>query len=170
MALFPRSDYAEMLAVPGGEDIDALHCTLAFLGQDVTDMSDGNLGAAVGAIADSYTSIEANVFGHAIFNPDAPGDGDDPAGVYLLTDSPELDKVYNEIIDAVEGAFPIPEQHVPWIPHVTCSYGRPPLVGQYTGPIIFDRLGFAFAGDTSFYPLVGASLNASVASLTPWSL
>lgn len=154
VALFPRSDYAEMLAVAGGEPMEDLHVTLVFLGTDVSDQPDGGLGSSVDQIAGSFSEITASVFGHAVFNPDSP----DPAGVYLINGngSGDLAQLQQEVLQAAQMSFPIPEQHTPWIPHITVAYGNPPQIGQYTGDIVFDRIGFAFAGQTQFYPLLGA--------------
>lgn len=168
IALFPRTDFAQMLAVPGGEPEDDMHLTLVFLGDDVTMLDPAHLGAIVGRIADSYVEeITARVFGHALFNPDG-AEGRDPCGVYLVGHSPELAQLHRDVREAVEGAVPIPEQHDPWVPHCTASYGSQmpdgmPLVGEYTGEVIFDRLGLSLAGETQFYPFVGNTSQALTA-------
>ena len=167
LALWPRSDYAEMLAIDGGEPQDDLHLTLVYLGDDVTGSDPGTLGDALQQISGSYTAIDATIFGHAIFNPDT----EDPAGVYLLSDSPELDQLHDEVLEAAQIGYPdLPPQHVPWCPHVTCSWGSPATVGQYTGPVVFDRLGLSFAGQTEFFPLLGVGINASRGPLPHWPL
>ena len=155
VALFPRSDYAEMLAVPGGEPIEDLHVTLAFLGEDVTSTSPRSLGAAIARVVDQYPGpIAAKIFGHAIFNPDG-NEGFDPCAVYLVGHSPDLPQIHKDILEAADQTFPLPEQHEPWLPHITAGYGQvgnPPEIGEYTGEVIFDRVGLAFAGRTQFYP------------------
>lgn len=159
VALFPRSDYAEMLAVPGGEPVEDLHCTLVYLGSDVTGTSDGGLGSALDEIVGSYSEISARIFAHSVFNPDAPGDGiDDSCGVYLLGNSPELDQIHDDVLEAAQVAYPIPEQHVPWIPHITTGYNMAP--GTYVGDIVFDRIGLRFAGQDQDYPLLGVGVMA----------
>lgn len=155
VALFPRSDYAEMLAVPGGEPIEDLHVTLAFLGEDVTSTSPRALGAAIARVVDQYPGpIVAKIFGHAIFNPDG-SEGRDPCAVYLVGHSPDLPQIHDDILAAADRTFPLPEQHEPWLPHLTCAYARNgtvPEIGEYTGDVIFDRIGLAFMGDTQFFP------------------
>lgn len=162
IALYPRPDFAQMLSVPGGEPEDDMHLTLVFLGDDVSTIDPGALGAVLGRIADSYVEeISARVFGHALFNPDG-AEGRDPCGVYLVGHSPELAQLHRDVREAAENApFPIPEQHDPWCPHMTASYASQmdgtPLVGEYTGEVIFDRLGLALAGNTQFFPFVGVT-------------
>lgn len=152
VALYPRPDFAQMLAVPGGEPEEDLHVTLVFLGDDVGYQSPDGIARAVAQLSDSGGEISARIFGHAVFNPD----GDDPCGVYLVGHSPELAQLHDAVVQAVTDVFPLPDQHEPWIPHITAGYAGDagePQVGEYTGEVIFDRLGLAFAGQTQFYPL-----------------
>ena len=151
VALYPRSDYAQMLAVPGGEPVDDLHLTLVFLGDDVGYQDPGPLAAATARVADSYDEITGRVFGHAVFNPDGH-EGHDPCAVYLVGHSSDLAHIHTDAVEATGNAFPIPDQHEPFIPHITASYKFPGEIGEYTGEVIFDRIGLAFAGDTQFFP------------------
>jgi 2'-5' RNA ligase len=173
IALFPRTDFAQMLAVPGGEPEDDLHLTLVFLGDDVSTLDPANLGAIVGRVADSYTEITARIFGHAVLNPDG-AEGRDPCGVYLVGHSPELSQLHDDVREAAEMGAQIPEQHDPWLPHITAGYasqmGESTQVREYTGEVIFDRLGLAVAGETQFYPFHGASIAAAYTSLAHWPL
>lgn len=169
IALYPRSDFAQMLAVPGGEPIEELHVTLVFLGDNVGYQSPDPLARACHQISDSYGEIAAEIFAHAVFNPDGNG-GKDPCGVYLVGHASDLTKIHEDAIQAAEQAFPIPEQHDPWIPHLTAGYASQDgaaQVGEYTGQVIFDRLGLAFAGQTQFFPFHGAAMVAASLSLFP---
>lgn len=156
VALYPRSDFTDMLTVSGGEAPDDLHVTLVYAGEDVSGMPVDSLANAVEQVAQHYTAITSRVFGHAIFNPD-----EDPCGVYLLGNSPELAQLHDEIEEVASGVVDLPDQHSPWIPHITCSYGSPPTIGQFIGDVVFDRLGIAWAGQTEFFPLVGSTVTAS---------
>ena len=171
VALYPRSDYAQMLAVPGGEPVDDLHLTLVFLGDDVGYQDPGPLAAATARVADSYDEITGRVFGHAVFNPDGH-EGHDPCAVYLVGHSSDLAHIHTDAVEAAGNAFPIPDQHEPWLPHITAGYseessihpnegGSPLAIGEYTGEVIFDRLGLAFAGDTQFFPFHSADMTAA---------
>lgn len=156
IALFPRIDYANRLAVPGGESPADLHCTLVFLGTDVSperfpleEMSNG-----CQRIADLYGSVPARVFGQAIFNPDTQ----EPAAVYLVNDvdnSSRLAQVHHDALELAETLYNLPDQHSPWHAHVTASYsGYPGIVGRFTGDIVFDRLVLAVAGQQISFPLI----------------
>lgn len=172
VALYPRSDVTDILAVPGGEAPEEMHCTLVYLGNDVTDEpAPIDLHNALGQLADRYTTIAARVFAHAVFNPDGYMDRD-PAGVYLLGDSHDLDDLHKEVNQyAGENLPDFPEQHAPWLPHITASYGNPPEIGQYTGGVLFDRIGLAWAGQVEFYPLIGShAMTAAQGPLPHWPL
>lgn len=160
VALYPREDDAANLAIPGGVPPEELHVTLAYVGEDVTGINPDPLPHAVANVTDSIAVITAYILGPALFNPDGGVDGDkDPCAVYLVSDSEQLPDVYDAMLDAVTGAVPdLPEQHVPWVPHITAGYDLPIEQLTYTGPVMFDRIGLAFAGDTHYFPLVGVTL------------
>lgn len=158
VALVPRADDAHKLVLPGGEPIDDLHVTLAYLGEDVSDQDPGQLQAGVAHIASSFTVITARIMGHAQFNPDGGDDGTkDPCSVYLVSDSEQLPDLHSQIIELAQHAVNLPVQHQPWIPHITAGYGLDPKQLSYTGPILFDRIQFAFQGSDHFYPLLGST-------------
>jgi hypothetical protein len=172
VALYPRSDFTDVLAVPGGERPEDMHCTLVYLGDNVLELPPPiDLLNDVGQLADQYTTVVARVFAHAVFNPDGYNDSD-PAGVYLLGNSHDLNQLQREVLQAAEADFPdLPEQHSPWIPHVTASYGDPPEVGQYTGGVEFDRLGVAWGDDVQYFPLIGSAVHAAANGNSPhWPL
>lgn len=121
--------------------------------------------------------LSASIFSHAVFNPNGDG-GRDPATVYLLDGTGHRDaidqlamEVQARARDAV-GAAMFPEQHRPYIPHVTAGYGVPADQLTYTGPVEFDRLRVVIADNVTDYPLGGgdASLVASAATLPPASI
>lgn len=158
IALYPRQDYAHMLAVPGGESPDELHVTLAYLGEDVSDLDPAPLAHLVARLTDPATTITARIMGHAIFNPDGGGpDGDkDPCAVYLVGDTEQIPELHRDLLEGLD-SFPVPPQHSPFIPHLTAGYSLPIAALSYAGPVEFDRVGLAFAGDTHFFPLMGST-------------
>jgi hypothetical protein len=161
IALYPRADDAYKLAVPGGEPPEELHVTLAFLGDDVSGIDPTDLLNQLPQVLDNVTVITARIMGHALFNPDGgddPEDPKEPCAVYLVGDSEQLPELHSDIMDLIRGYPSVPEQHVPWIPHVTGGYSLPIDALSYTGPVLFDRVGLAFAGNTKFFPLMGSTL------------
>ncbi|WP_344613341.1 hypothetical protein [Dactylosporangium salmoneum] len=162
LALIPTSQDAARLAVDGGEDPDELHCTIAYLGKaDQLDAAARQaLIASVTAACTGMPVVDADVFAAALFNPG----GDEPCLVALLSGD-LLDAVHHFLLETV--ALPPVGQHAPWIPHVTLRYGDDVLrlsgalaatagrmqAGQ-VGPVRFDRLRIAFAGELVDIPLL----------------
>lgn len=115
--------------------------------------------------------LEAAIFAHAVFNPN----GDEPATVYLLDgagDREAIEWLRNDVVGQVRDAIGdvnFPDQHQPFVPHVTAGYRLDPGQVTYTGPVIFDRIRVAIGDDVVDYPLGGgdAVLVASAADLPP---
>ncbi|OBY33539.1 2'-5' RNA ligase family protein [Mycolicibacter kumamotonensis] len=154
-ALYPRRDFAEALVVEGGEPVEDMHVTLAYFGEDVSDLPADTVARAVASVADQYThAIEARVMGHAIFNPDGGPTGKfDPCIVYLIGDSQEIGPLRQQIVEACGSVLPnMHKQHEPFIPHCTAAYAIQKLT--YTGPIVFDRISIDWAGQHMDFPLL----------------
>jgi len=154
IALYPRRDFAEAMAVDGGEPVEDLHLTLAYLGQDVTDLPKDDLVAAIAALADGLGhAVTARVFAHAIFNPDGgPNSDRDPCCVYLIGDCEFLTPLRELVQEKCQARFNLPDQHEPFCPHVTAAYAVQRL--DFTGPIVFDRLCVDWAGEQIEFPLL----------------
>lgn len=155
VALYPRSDDARQMSLPGGEPVQDLHLTLAYLGEDVSQMDPGGLSQVLGDIAHSFPKINARVMGHATFNPDGGDDGSsDPCAVYIISDSEDLDELHREVRDRTEEQVNLPTQHTPWLPHVTAGYALDANRLTFTGQVTFDRIGLRFAGQSKDFPLL----------------
>lgn len=156
VALIPSDEHAAQLAHPRGEAQDQLHVTLAYLGDDVTGWDMGQrravLDAVLGATA-GLGPIEARAFGHTTFNPDGGADGDrDPCAVYMIGDTPELVPARDAVVAGLQG-MDLPEQHAPYVPHLTAGYGLQAADLSYTGPVLLDRLLIALGGEHTVIPL-----------------
>lgn len=118
--------------------------------------------------------LEGRIFAHAVFNPNGDN-GRDPATVYLLDgqgDREAIEWLHNDVVHQVRNALGdvnFPDQHSPYIPHVTAGYDVEPGQVTYTGPVMFDRIRVAIGDDVVDYPLGGgdAVLVASAADLPP---
>ena len=162
VALYPRTDDALKMAIPGGEPPQDMHVTLAYCGEDVSDLGDpGQLAQRLQEIANTFTVIDARIMGHATFNPDGGDPEDereqDPCAVYLVSDSDQLPDLHTAVLDAVNQEFSIPRQHLPWIPHITAGYGLDAAQLSFTGPVLLDRIGLAWGGGTHYFPLLGST-------------
>lgn len=116
--------------------------------------------------------LQAGIFAHAVFNPNGDN-GHSPATVYLLDgtgDREAIDWLRNDVVGQVRtavGDVNFPDQHQPFVPHVTAGYNLDASQVTYTGPVIFDRIRVAIGDDVVDYPLGGgeAVLVASAADL-----
>jgi hypothetical protein len=151
------------LAVDGGDPADELHLTLAYLGDDVSQMSNATreaLKAHVAQIAGDISPIDGHIMGHALWNPDGGPDGDrDPCSVYQLQNHPRISDVREWALDGATrhlGAD-MPEQHPGFLPHVTAGYGLTPDTLRGAGPVQFNAMRLALGNEVTDYPLSGRS-------------
>jgi hypothetical protein len=150
VALLPRLADAENLVVPGGEPLEDLHCTIVYLGEDVRGQDPTELISQLDYVSANFSPIEANIFGIAQFNPDGP----EPCMVYIVGGAPDITGLFRELKGFVEDRYPgAHEQHDPFCPHVTAGYNLTPEQVTYTGPVLFDRLTLAWAGDKQDFDL-----------------
>lgn len=162
VALLPANP--EALTVPGGTPADQMHLTLAFLGDDVTAWTDTRrrlLAHAVWSFAHHLAEpITARVMAHALFNPDGGPDQDRaPCQVYLVADSDRLAPARDTVDTTMRLTLgdDYPTQHEPFLPHITALVGsrnEPPAANlTFTGPVVFNRVALALAGDWSIAPI-----------------
>jgi hypothetical protein len=157
IALVPTAEDAARLTVDGGEDPDELHLTLAYFGDN------GPIGAAarqqlfadLGAAVNGMPVVEGNAFAPAVFNPA----GDEPCRV-VLVGGDTLDGVHHFLMDVLRLPGGV-TRHAPWMPHITLAYGGDlssleDLVARL-GPVSFDRVRLAIAGQHVDIPLVAAT-------------
>ncbi|WP_225846900.1 ADP-ribosyltransferase [Streptomyces sp. HPF1205] len=168
IALMPTAEDAERLALnaTGSEPADELHLTLFYLGEgaDWDDEHRADLIDRLRARApDVGEAVAARAFGANQWN----ADGDEPCWVWSVgddrdrpQDAPTLETARWAATYALEDMHRQPElpaQQTPWQPHVCAAYTRSPslltAMNQRLGPIRFDRLRVAFAGDTTDIPL-----------------
>jgi hypothetical protein len=146
IALVPADPDA--LVVEGGDPAEQLHLTLAYLGEDVTAWGEEQRAAVLDAVrqlAEVTPPVEAEVMGHAAFNPTGANDRE-PCAVYLVS---------GDMQPALKGeaaAFDVSE-HPVFLPHVTAGYGLDPGALSFVGPLVFDRLRVALGEEVTDYPL-----------------
>ncbi len=150
VALLPRADQAEKLAVAGLEDASELHVTLVFLGEGANyDAAERlRMQAFVSESAMYVEPLVCDLWAVAQFNPHTA----DTATVYLVGHGP-LENAKNILEPWSEH---IPEQHRPWVPHMTIGYHTNITKLEHVGSsVTFDRVRLAFAGEYFDYPLTG---------------
>ncbi|QKW06939.1 hypothetical protein HUT18_11575 [Streptomyces sp. NA04227] len=165
IALVPTEEDAERLALaaPGAEPARELHLTLVYLGEaaDWDEEHRSDLVDRLRSISADLEAFAGRAFGANQWN----ADGDDPCWVWSVgddreVDGPGLDAARQAASYALEGMHRQPElpaQHSPWQPHVCAAYSRSPALlsamNERLGPVRFDRLRVAFAGEHTDIPL-----------------
>lgn len=170
IALMPTPEDAARLAIEGGETADQLHLTLYFLGEgeDFSDEQRNALSDAIGS-AMGYVGtgpVTARVFGAAHWNAGS----DSPSWVWSVgddrdaeLDAPRLDDARTVAAEGLlqSGLFAeMPTQHSPWQPHICAAYSDELdliiALEERLGPVTFDRIRLAFAGEHTDIPLADA--------------
>ena len=161
IALIPTQGNIDRLAVENGEHPDELHCTVLYLGE-AADLPD----EAFEAVMDSIVAVaEANAFEEqrgpvvadgfnvSLFNPHHEEKETcvvlGLSGSHLASLGHRLREGVLETLESL--GVSIPEQHEPWIPHVTLAYtddhGKVPEYADRTGEVTFDRIRLALGND-----------------------
>jgi hypothetical protein len=152
VALYPSDVDAQRLAIPGGAPAEELHLTLVDYGEDVRGLTDVALRRRLDdLVTDHPEPIDAQVFGHAIFNPNDEQRG--PSTVYIVGDSLELASLRQQVLSFSQELLEPLVQHEPWIPHMTAGYGALETELKYTGAVRFDRIGLRWAGSITYWQL-----------------
>lgn len=166
VAFVPSAADCERLAVGGGEPVEQLHMTAAYLGEaaDWDDANRAQLLAAVSDLADQIPPWPAQGFAVSLMNPD----GSDPAAVLGIGGPETADAQGMAATTLAAFAHLMPEQHRPHVSHVTLAYQhhrdfarQMPGYVQRCGPVNFDRLRVAFAGEVIDFALTGATMTAA---------
>lgn len=170
IALVPSEADATRLTLDGdgAEPVEDLHLTLAYLGEAAgwTPTQTNDLRTWVATLAPELSPITANLFGVNHWNPG----GEYPAWVWAVGDSedgPNLEDAHRtawHALRTMDNRPEMPEPHSPWVAHVTGAYSTDtwPLeeMAARLGPVTFDRIRIAFAGDHTDIPL-GQELEAA---------
>lgn len=167
VALVPSDADAKRLKLRDGKPLDELHATLIYLGEadDISKRTREALVARLRAlVVDAPLRVfDAEGFGISVFNP--PGHGRDDGKqrdtcVVLQLGGGEVDRTHTLVANGIRqvDGLKLPEQHVPWVPHVTLAYTDEfaealPRAVLRVGPVTFDRLRLAFGGDVVDVPL-----------------
>jgi 2'-5' RNA ligase len=136
-------DAAVKLQIPGGETWDALHLTLAYLGDSTSMGSDAEskLYQLISQFAAGQQPLEGTVSGIGLFNNTEEGETN---AFYASFDSPGLPRFRQGLIDLLQSNGLMPVQNHGFTPHITLAYvpkGLPiPNVELPQVPIIFTKV------------------------------
>ncbi|MCX5326286.1 phage minor head protein [Streptomyces sp. NBC_00120] len=168
IALMPCAEDAERLAldIDGAEPAHELHLTLFYLGEGA-DWADDQRADLIDELQGNASYLDGPVYGRAFGTNQWNADGDSPCWVWAVGDDPDsvdegplLNQARNRAVGALENTHRQPElpaQHSPWQPHVCAAYSDSSdllaAMNARLGPIRFDRLRVAFAGEYTDIPL-----------------
>ncbi|MEW2066654.1 phage minor head protein [Streptomyces sp. NPDC007346] len=168
IALIPTAEDAERLAIEGGEAVEELHLTLYFLGAgaDWSEDQRTELIDNVRTKVQEHGLADDLVYGRAFGANHWNAGSDEPSWVWSVgddrdrpDDAPTLQSAHWAATYALEDRHgpDIPAQHTPWAAHVCAAYsddpGLLPELEARLGPVTFDRIRVAFAGEHTDIPL-----------------
>jgi 2'-5' RNA ligase len=172
VALRPSAEDAARLAVDGGEPADQLHTTLMYLGAaaDIPEGAQSRIIEAIRGLAEGMPPLTVDGFAVSAFNPGDANDRDPCIVLGLSGDG--LDDVHGHVVEALlnlqsePAGFTLPEQHAPWQPHITLIYtddmSMVEKLADRVGPVTFDAIRVAFAGEVTDIPLGPTPENPSI--------
>lgn len=122
VALYPPIELARELALPGGEDPEELHVTLAYLGRRAS-VGDLELLRRALAVVARQPVLAGRVGGIGIFPPSESSKG--RAVAWVPVDVPGLVELRQEVIRALGSAGEEPASSHGYTPHITLEYLAP---------------------------------------------
>lgn len=144
----PR-EVAEALHV-GGEDVEDMHVTLAYLGRlgrDVSSAQISELRSLVALFASQVAPMSGRIGGHGRFAASETSDGMDV--FYASVDVPGLPRMRESLVRAIAPVAASSDKHG-FTPHVTLAYVHPmeqsPSLSVPDLPVVFDRLSLTVGG------------------------
>jgi 2'-5' RNA ligase len=169
VALPIRGDLAAELASFGGEDVDNMHVTLAYLGK-AAGVDRERLSNLVSAYALEASPLTGRIAGYAVFVNDTG------RVLVALPDVPGLNEWRAELANRLNAAgFEVADTHG-FTPHITIMYEDTDAPALFDGTVLavsakppqatltFDTCVVAYGEDWTDYPLEGGQGNLSVAA------
>ena len=154
-------DVARTIAVPGGEDPDDLHVTIAYLGK-TADLDRATIEATLARV--SGAPLEGTIGGIGRF-PGSHIEG--LQAVWVPVDVPGLSEFRNHVVAVLDGAGVAQGSEHGYTPHVTLDYVAPDQPSPPPVPSInvgWSSFTFVWDGERREYPLTGGSAAATAAA------
>ncbi|MGI5247783.1 phage protease [Dactylosporangium sp. CA-139066] len=162
VALVPSEADARRLAVDDGLPAAELHLTLLFLG-DAAEWDEPARAALRDAAQTLHGDgvVEGDGFALSVFNP---GSDDKDTCIVLGVGGEQVAAFHTKVTETLP-ADGVPAQHEPWVAHISLVYSddlaKVAALVDRTGPVTFDRLRVAFAGDITDIPLTATTQAAA---------
>lgn len=158
--------------VDGGTPAGEVHCTLAYLGDDMSVLTDAHRSALlteVAALARDERPAVTRIFARSTWNPDGGPSGDKtPCAVYELEHTAQMAGLASSAqarARDVLGAL-LPDQHQPFRPHITAGFGVDVSLLKASGPVELPVLRLALGDDVADFALGGQDPRASLTGRT----
>ncbi len=146
------------MAIPGGEDWDELHLTLAYLGKRdrISDQVIAAMQETCDVFARSNAPLEGRIAGLGMFDATENSDGKDV--IYAKPDVPGIMEFREQLARALTATGAVVASNFAFTPHMTLAYVEPgefPEASVQRLPVRFDTITFSVGGDRTDYPLSG---------------
>jgi hypothetical protein len=154
VAFRPPFPVCEALFELGNEDINQLHITVVYIGDENSLPDKDKLYQVVGEFARTHTTLTATISGFGIFS-----NNDSPVLVALVS-IPHSSGFRTGLVTALKNAGIDPPEDHGWIPHITLAYGvdptmpLPEIPRSIRGPFELDWLYAEIGDESTWYPLV----------------
>lgn len=149
VALYPPPDVAKALAVDGGLAPDDMHVTVAYCGK-IDDVDADVLREVTSTLAERQP-ITASISGHARFT------GDDQDVIVAIVDSPALEDLRRDALEALQARGIEPPRNHGYVAHVTITFldrdAPSPVERLEVEAVEFTALSAKYSEDRTDYPL-----------------
>lgn len=120
IACFVPKNVAAKVAIDGGEPVDELHVTLAYLGKGLSEADQKKVVDVVRKLSEVTPPLVGKLAGIGRFSASGTSEGKDV--IYLSVDSPALTRFRPLLVDAINSVgISVSESHG-YTPHVTLAY------------------------------------------------
>lgn len=174
VALMIPSDIGQQIALPGGEPVEDLHITLAYLGEaaDIPAERLPLLQHALSDLAQNHYALSGRIAGLGRF--DAP-EGQ-PTPIIALPDIPGLSELRQALVYCLNDILvPANDEHG-YTPHITLAYidasAPMPIEDVAHLSLFFDTICLCLGDECTYFPLLGQKTqeDAPTISATPQTI
>ena len=159
LAFMLQPDIAHALALPGGEEQDQLHLTLAYFGSlsGIPAEKIAAIEQAVQQFAQNHGSLSGTLGGPMRFAATPSSDAKDV--VVATFECPQIQDFRRDLVSAVSAAGADPKTNFGYVPHVTLAYIDPkaglPIQRIDPIPVEFGAISLCIGGARKTYMLEG---------------